>query len=169
MDNEVVLAIAVPGGGVDTVSEPDIQPLGAPGREPHARFRRRLERFKGVADAHDLTDSLDDEAELRLQLMLVREENARLKAARHKPPDAGTVIDRVRLLSAPRDEGEALDGAWTLLGECLVIREGLDQARIEVQAAINGVRERLAALAVTIESTTPQRSSGADAASQISA
>jgi hypothetical protein len=157
-----VVEIAVP-------SEADIQPLGAPAREPYARFRRRIERFKGAADAHDLTDPLDDEAELGLQVMLLREENARLKAARHKPADAGTLIDQVRLLSAPGEEGEALDDAWTLLGECLVIREGLDQACIEVQAAINGVRDRLAALAVRIENRAPSHASGQDEASQISA
>jgi hypothetical protein len=79
--------------------------------EPGSRFRRRLERFKGLAESHELPGSLDDEAEMRLQLMLLREENARLKAARHQPPSLGTAIDRVRMLSTPATEAEQADDA----------------------------------------------------------
>jgi hypothetical protein len=155
-------------GSLDPASAPDVQPLGEPGREPYGRFRRRMERFKGIADKHDFSGALDDESELKLQLMLLREENARLKAAHHQPPDSGTMIDRVRLLATPI-EAELLDDAWTLLGECLVIREGLDQACIEVQEAISSVRERLATLAVKIDRTTASERSDSDAESQLSA
>ncbi len=125
-----------------------------PADEPLGRFRRRFERFKGVGDPEALPGSPNDEIELKLQLMLLREENARLKAARFQPADTGTVIDRVRLLGAAAD-GELMDDAWALLGDCLVIREGLDEVCVELQNAIASIRERLEALAVRIENSVP--------------
>jgi hypothetical protein len=132
--------------------------------EPAGRFRRRLERFKGLADTLDLPGSLDDEAELKLQLMLLREENARLKAARHQPPSAGTMIDRVRMLPTPATEAEQADDAWSLLADCLVIREGLDQACVEITRAIESVRDRLETIADRIDSSMPAsaRASGGE-------
>ena len=38
-----------------------------------------------------------------------------------------------------------------MLAECLALREGLDQACVEVQAAISSVRERLGALGASVE------------------
>jgi hypothetical protein len=133
--------------------------------EPASRFRRRLERFKGLAETHELPGSLDDEAELRLQLMLLREENARLKAARHQPPSPGTVIDRVRVLSTPATEAEQADDAWSVLADCLVIRESLDQACVEITRAISSVRDRLDGIADRIDgsmSATGAGSNGGD-------
>jgi hypothetical protein len=168
-DTDVVVETAVRGVAADAASETAHQPLVEPDREPFGRFRRNLERFKGMADGQEFDGSLESEAELKLQLMLLREENARLKAARHQPADIGTVVDRVRLLAAPREGGELVDDAWTILGECLVIREGLDHACAEIQAAVDTVRDRLAELAVKIEATMPSDSSDSDAATQLSA
>lgn len=36
--------------------------------------------------------------DLEMELALLREENARLKVERHRPPDAGSVIERMRHL-----------------------------------------------------------------------
>jgi hypothetical protein len=132
--------------------------------EPAGRFRRRLERFKGLADTLDLPGSMDDEAELKLQLILLREENARLKAARHQPSSTGTVIDRVRMLPTPATEAEQADDAWSLLADCLVIREGLDQACVEITRAIESVRDRLETIADRIDSSMPAaaRANGAE-------
>ena len=130
--------------------------------EPGSRFRRRLERFKGLAETHELPGSLDDEAELRLQLMLLREENARLKAARHQPPSPGTVIDRVRMLSTPATEAEQADDAWSVLADCLVIRESLDQACVEIQRAISSVRDRLDGITDRIDASTAVTGAGAN-------
>jgi hypothetical protein len=130
--------------------------------EPGSRFRRRLERFKGLAETHELPGSLDDEAEMRLQLMLLREENARLKAARHQPPSAGTAIDRVRMLSTPATEAEQADDAWSVLADCLVIRESLDQACVEIQRAISSVRDRLDGIADRIDGSTAVTGVGSD-------
>ena len=101
--------------------------------------------------------------------MLLREENARLKAARYQPPSAGSAIDRVRLLTSPEHEGEMLDDAWALLSDCLAIREGLDQVCVEIQSAMASVRDRLSALTVSIESATEGVEPEADAAGRISA
>jgi hypothetical protein len=50
-----------------------------------------------------------------------------------------------------------------------VIREGLDQVCAEIQLAIDGVRDRLAALATTIERASSSDRSRADADNRISA
>jgi hypothetical protein len=130
--------------------------------EPASRFRRRLERFKGLAETHELPGSLDDESELRLQLMLLREENARLKASRHQPPSPGTAIDRVRMLATPATEAEQADDAWSVLADCLVIRESLDQACVEIQRAISSVRDRLDGITDRIDDSTSVTGAGAN-------
>jgi hypothetical protein len=137
--------------------------------EPVSRFRRRIERFKGAADAGDLPGSLDDESELRLQLMLLREENARLKSARHQPASPGSVIDRVRVLGTPATDAEDLDNAWALLSDCMRIREGLDEACLEIQSAIDSVRDRLLSIAERIESSMPAAGAGSNGQSHSSA
>jgi hypothetical protein len=118
-----------------------------------SRFRRRLERFRGTESDPDGFESSDDEAELKLQLMLLREENARLKSARHQPASPGTAIDRVRVLATSANEAEALDDAFSLLGDCLTIRESLDQVCVEIQSALDAVRERLDSIVTQVEVT----------------
>lgn len=132
--------------------------------EPFGRFRRNLGRFRGDANGQDHAESLHNEAELKLQVMLLREENARLKAASRHPSDVATLIDQLRLLGATHGDGEMLDEAWTLLSECLVIREGLEQACIEIQAAISAVRIRLGALAIGIDDVAAHDPTAPDAA-----
>ena len=87
--------------------------------------------------------------------MLLQEENARLKAARHKPADP-ELIEEVRML-ADSAVAELLDETWSILGECLALREGLNLACIEIQAAMTSVRERLSMLGVKIESIGPDQ------------
>jgi len=97
---------------------------------------------------------------MRLQLMLLREENARLKAARHQPRSRGTAIDRVRMLSTPATEAEQADDAGRC-GRALVIRESLDQACVEIQRAIGSVRDRLDGIADRIDKSTAVTGAGA--------
>jgi hypothetical protein len=144
-DSEVVVDIA---GSAAIEAEPATVLRGD---EPRTRFRRRFERSRGRAEEHHFADSIDDEEDLRLQVMLLREENARLKAGRHKPVDSGSMIERMRTLAEHDGHQERLDDAWSVLAECLALREGLDQACIEIQAAISSVRERLGALGVNVE------------------
>ncbi len=144
-DNEVVVDIA---SSATAETEPAVARRGD---EPLTRFRRRFERSRSRVEEHQFGDSIDDEDDLRLQVMLLREENARLKAGRHKPVDPGSMIERVRTLAQHDGEHERLDESWSVLAECLALREGLDQACIEIQAAISSVRERLGALGVSVE------------------
>jgi hypothetical protein len=152
VDNQVVVGIPA---GADGVESEQSRPSRGRTDNESGRFRRRFERFKGSSEDHGLAGSFDDEDDLRLQLMLLREENARLKAARHKPADTGSMIDRVRILAQQSGNDELLDESWSLLAECLALREGLDQACVEIQAAIGSVRARLAALGVEIEPLEP--------------
>ena len=73
------------------------------------------------------------------------------------------------MLGASDGQGDAVDDAWAVLGECLAIREGLDQVCMEIQAAIDGVRERLAALTLSVEGDPRETGSQADAATSFPA
>lgn len=145
------------------------QPSGAEQEQPFDRFRRRFERFRGLGDAEITPGSLDDESELRLQVMLLREENARLKAARHQPAGAGSAIDRIRLLNAQASGAATADDAWGLLTDCLVIREGLEQVCVEMQQAISTIQERLAGLTMSFEVARPTDPLEADGAGSATA
>ena len=76
--------------------------------------------------------------------MLLREENARLKAGRHQPVDPGSMIERMRTLAKHDATESASTSHGRVLAECLAHPRGLDQACVEIQAAISSVRERLA-------------------------
>jgi hypothetical protein len=141
--------------------------LGTSQEQPLDRFRRRLERFRGLGDAEIKPGSLDDESELRLQVMLLREENARLKGARHQPAGAGSAIDRIRLLNSQASGAATADDAWGLLTDCLVIREGLEQVCVEMQQAISTIQERLAGLTMSFEAARPTDELNADGAGSV--
>lgn len=149
-DRDGELVELTPSPARNAVRDPHAPPEGL-GDEGVGRFRRRFERIRGVPDPDAPPVSLDNESELKLELLLLREENARLKAARHQPSSAGTAIDRVRWLSKATSEGDTSDDAWSVLSECLAIREGLDEVCLELQAAISATRERLSALTLNIE------------------
>ena len=142
--------------------------FGASQEQPFDRFRRRLERFRGLSAAEITPGSLDDESELRLQVMLLREENARLKGARHQPAGAGSAIDRIRLLNSQASGAATADDAWALLTDCLVIREGLEQVCVEMQQAISTIQERLAGLTMSFEAVRPTDELRADGAGSAS-
>lgn len=96
--------------------------------------------------------------ELETELALLREENAQLKVERHRPTDAGHVIERMRSLrphtpteQPPGESAPPAEVAQTI-AECLATREGLLEACKEVQLAMQGIRGRLGALAGDIHS-----------------
>ena len=142
-------------GGQDDSNQPEPSTVARLDTEPFQGFKRRLERARGLIEEQEFTGSPDQEDDLRLQLMLLQEENARLKAARHKPADPGSLIEEVRALADSSSANDLLDETWSVLGECLALREGLDRACIEIQAAMTSVRERLSTLGVKIESIAP--------------
>lgn len=123
-----------------------------------ARLRNGFERLRGDAEAFEREEPADEQ-DPALELMLLREENARLKAEVHRPSGVGTMIDQLRVLAAEQGPGEALDEVWTLLGECLVIREGLDRACTEIQSATAEIQDRLARLAIQIEEVQAESNS----------
>lgn len=148
--NDVVVEIG--SASAPAAPEPEQPETVAPSEgDPFRGFRRRMERARLVLEEQDPSTRVVQDDDLRLQVMLLQEENARLKAARHKPADPGSVIEEMRNLREAKVD-EALDDAWSVLGECLALREGLDRACIEIQAAMTSVRERLSKLGVTIES-----------------
>jgi hypothetical protein len=87
--------------------------------------------------------------ELEVELSLLREENARLKVERHRLPDAGRVVERMRELScrASSADGQVDQETWQALAECLTMRDGLLAASQDIQQAMMGMRQRLTALA----------------------
>jgi hypothetical protein len=49
-----------------------------------------------------------------------------------------------------------LEEAWSLVTECLVIRDGLLEACREVERTMGGLQDRLGAMAATIDPESPQ-------------
>ena len=153
-DTDVVVEIA-PTSDATGAEQPGPETVARLETEPLHGFKRRLERARAFVEEQEFTGSLEQEDDLKLQIMLLQEENARLKAARHKPPDPGTLIEEVRALADSSSVNDLLDESWSVLAECLALREGLDRACIEIQAAMTSVRERLSKLGVKIESIAP--------------
>jgi hypothetical protein len=94
--------------------------------------------------------------ELEMELALLREENARLKVERHRAPDAGRVIERMRHIggerpAGSRDEAAGPGSSGGAMEDCLAIRDGLIVACQEVQQAMQGIRGRLGALSVDLQ------------------
>jgi hypothetical protein len=83
---------------------------------------------------------------LRAELLLLREENARLKAAPHRGADVGTVLGRARSFSLARGEDDIADETTRVLVEGLVIRESLLELCHEIERAMVAFEARLSAL-----------------------
>jgi hypothetical protein len=132
--NEAIDLDALPGGFL---------PESARTGEPAAgrlRFRRRRTGPGGPAAG-------DPAAEMHAELVLLREENARLKAARHQLPSFGNVVGQMRSLPAVDDGAEdAADEAAEMLAEVSVMRESLLEVCAELTLAMASVRARLLGL-----------------------
>jgi hypothetical protein len=89
--------------------------------------------------------------ELEMELALLREENARLKVERHRPPDAGRVIERMRHLGGDGGGEGGQPAAASAIEDCRAMRDGLLDACHEVQLAMQGIRGRLGELAVDLQ------------------
>jgi hypothetical protein len=103
--------------------------------------------------------------ELEAEITLLREENARLKIERHRPTDAGHVIERMRSIrpesATARLDGEGAAPPAQVIAECLAIRDGLMEACQEVQRAMQGIRGRLGALAGDMQGRAGDRAMNA--------
>lgn len=124
------------------------------------RRRAALSRLlrMGVSDGAKSSSDMAAMSDLETELALLREENAQLKVERHRPADAGHVIERMRSLRTQSaiepqaDVSAAAVGETRAIAECLVMRDGLMEACREVQQAMQGIRGRLGALAGDIHS-----------------
>jgi hypothetical protein len=110
------------------------------------RIRRRARRSDRVApgsgaDAEEL-------AVLHAELVLLREENARLRGAQDQRHDLLHLLGRARALPAVAPDAEGLgDDAAQLLIDGLVIRESLLEICAEIERAMVAFTARLHALA----------------------
>jgi hypothetical protein len=109
--------------------------------EPRRRFRRR-------SDPVPQAPAGADGAALHAELLLLREENARLKAAQHQRADVSRLIGRARsLTNAELDHDSLSDDVEQLLVEGLLIRESLLEICQEIERSMVAFEGKLNALA----------------------
>ncbi|WCB95092.1 hypothetical protein DSM104299_03834 [Baekduia alba] len=110
--------------------------------EPRRRFRRRTDRMaETIGDPESI-------AAVHAELLLLREENARLKASQHQRADVSRLIGRARSLAAAElDRDSVSDDVEQLLVEGLLIRESLLEICQEVERAMVAFEGKLNALA----------------------
>src|SRR4051812_18711241 len=116
---------------------PDAPPPGEPAAG-RLRFRRRRSDHHG--------DGADEAAALLAELVLLREENARLKAGRHQLPSLGRLVGQARTLGQSGAEEDAADEAAGMLVEAVVLRDSLLEVCEELERSMASVRARLEAL-----------------------
>ena len=93
--------------------------------------------------------------------MLLREENARLKAARHQAHDVGKLLERTRSLRSRSSTAANLaDETAQMLVEGLVIRESLIEICREIERSMVVFGARLEALASAADQLVPLRGRG---------
>ena len=107
------------------------------------RFGRRR------ADLEVLEVAGESLGALRAELVLLREENARLKAAPHQAPDIAQLLGRARSAPARIDAHSIADETTRVLVEGLVIRESLLEICQEIERAKVSFEARLKALEAT--------------------
>jgi hypothetical protein len=114
------------------------------GRQRRRRFRRAAQTkvVEGLGAAETL-------ASLRAELVLLREENATLKASQAQAPDLGGVLKRARAVSNQPDRDDVADEATQLLVEGLVLRESLLEVCQEIERSMVAVEAKLNALTPT--------------------
>jgi hypothetical protein len=108
------------------------------------RFGRRHADFEALEVAGESLGAL------RAELVLLREENARLKAAPHQASDIVQLLGRARSLPSARlDDDNLADETTRVLVEGLVIRESLLEICQEIERAMVSFEARLRALEST--------------------
>jgi hypothetical protein len=123
----------------------------------------RLLRLGVSGSSRSSADDSTAVGELETELALLREENAWLKVERHRPPDAGRIVERMRELSqapgasASEAEGSPTSEAAQAMLDCLAIRNGLLEACKEIQEAMQGLRLRLTGLSVDMQGRAGDR------------
>ncbi|MEA2246385.1 MAG: hypothetical protein QOH46_914 [Solirubrobacteraceae bacterium] len=127
----------------------EMLPLTEPAPEPaqpHERWARvARSRFRPRRVGHDPDDAAaGSRDELVVEVLLLREENARLKAAAHEVPSLGRLIGQARALPAINAAHEDLgDEAAQMLLEGLVLRESILAVCQELERSLAVVKARL--------------------------
>jgi hypothetical protein len=116
--------------------------------EDAPRHRRRFRRIPGTMEDDGRAGAGEPLASVHAELVLLREENACLKAAQHRRADISRLLDRARSLpAATADSGGASDDTAQLLFDGLVIRESLLEICREIERAMVAFEAKLDALA----------------------
>jgi hypothetical protein len=106
--------------------------------------RRRFRRAPAVADG-GVSDTL---VSLHAEVLLLREENSRLKAVQHQRADISRLLARARSLSSAEPDRDTLeDDTAQLLVDGLVIRESLLEICQEIERSMVAFEAKLNALA----------------------
>jgi hypothetical protein len=114
---------------------------------PRTRKRFRRSRQSGDDEAAGIEESI---AALHAEVVLLREENARLKAAQHRRADVSRLLGRARALPSAETDGQRLeDDAAQLLVDGLVVRESLLEICEEIERSMVAFSARLSALGLT--------------------
>lgn len=121
--------------------------------EPRRRFRRRADRGEEMGEPESF-------AAVRAELLLLREENARLKASQHQRADVSRLIGRARSLAAAEPDRDSVsDDVEQLLVEGLLIRESLLEICQEVERSMVAFEGKLNAL-VAVTRVDPEIEQG---------
>src|SRR3954454_11991361 len=107
----------MPQDRLTTASGPELM-TEADGQRPQPFRRFRSSAGRAAGDAGYLES-------IQSELVLLREENARLRFQRAQPPDADSMIERLKALSVASPSEDHRDEAWHLVSEALVMREVL--------------------------------------------
>jgi hypothetical protein len=112
------------------------------------RSRRRFRRPRPLGSPPDVEG--DETSSLQAELMLLREENARLKAAQLQRDDVSRLLGRARSLPSSEVDPDSLsDDTAQMLVDGLVIRESLFEICQEIERLMCAFGARLDALAST--------------------
>jgi hypothetical protein len=122
-------------------------PAGGEAASRPPRARRRFRRGH-PANGAEPPGTIESIAALHAELVLLREENARLKAAQHRRSDVGRLLGRARSLPSAEADGQHLeDDAAQLLLDGLVVRESLLEICEEIERSMVAFGARLNAIA----------------------
>lgn len=113
------------------------------------RQSRRGRRLRRGDQSRPASRAAGDEAlaSLQAELVLLREENAELKAAKHSEVGVGRLLERVRAVSEEAfDPENAGDETAHMLTEILVTREALRGICVEIERSMAAISSRLDAM-----------------------
>jgi hypothetical protein len=136
----------------DSRKAADAAPALANGTDRSARTRVR---WLLRASTRERDGAANDQLEqLEREVMLLREENARLKVTREHARDR-SVNERVRAAfpASRRDDDPDGDEPWEVLTECMLLRDGLVDACRELERGARELRARLETLLPGAEGT----------------